>query len=270
MPPIMRASCIGVASTAPCPMAHVERLVGIPAVVVILQSATAATASALPVRPADRCRSSARSRTQSRTSRCDRCPACRPACNRTCRRSRESRCEYRPRRDARRSGGRSRRAPIRRCTQCACPAQCLPASPATDIRILNVDPGASCAWMALFISGWSGSVISLFQSRAVDLDGKLIGIEAGPRNHGQNLAVARVHGHDRAVAVAQRQLGRALQVVVDGQLQVLPGNRRAGCRSSPPRGRGCRQSRRGCRPARATAASYVSSTPALPTTSPGS
>ncbi len=24
---------------------------------------------------------------------------------------------------------------------------------------LNVDPGASCAWIALFISGWSGFVM---------------------------------------------------------------------------------------------------------------
>ena len=79
--------------------------------------------------------------------------------------------------------------------------------------------------MALFISGWSGSVISLFQSARSILHRKLVGIEAGPRNHGQNLAVARVHGHDRAVAVAQRQLRRALQIVVDGQPQVLPRHR---------------------------------------------
>ena len=57
---------------------------------------------------------------------------------------------------------------------------------------------------------------------AIDADGKRVGIEAGPRDHGQNLAVARVHGHDRAVAVAQRQFRRALQIVVDGQLQILP------------------------------------------------
>ena len=61
--------------------------------------------------------------------------------------------------------------------------------------------------------------------RAVDLDGERIGIETGPRNHGQNLAVARVHGHNRAVAVAQRQFGGALQVVVDRQLQVLARHR---------------------------------------------
>ena len=44
------------------------------------------------------------------------------------------------------------------------------------------------------------------------------------RDHGQNLAIARVHRHHRAVGVAQRQLGRALQVDVDGQLQILARN----------------------------------------------
>ena len=57
---------------------------------------------------------------------------------------------------------------------------------------------------------------------AVDLDGKFVGVEAGPRNHRQNLAVPRVHGNDRAVAVAQREFGGALQIVVDRELQILP------------------------------------------------
>ena len=66
--------------------------------------------------------------------------------------------------------------------------------------------------------------MSLFQSVRSILMAKCVGIEAGPRNHRQNLAVARVHGDDGAVAVAQRELRRALQIVVDGQLQVLAGN----------------------------------------------
>ena len=60
---------------------------------------------------------------------------------------------------------------------------------------------------------------------AVDADGKSIGIEAGPRHHGQDLAIARIHRHNRAVAVAKRQLRGLLQIVVDRQLQVLPRNR---------------------------------------------
>ena len=68
-------------------------------------------------------------------------------------------------------------------------------------------------------------MIELVPLGAVDLHGKCIGIEAGPRNHRQNLAIARVHGDDRAVAIAQRQLCRALQIVVDGQPQILPRHR---------------------------------------------
>ena len=59
---------------------------------------------------------------------------------------------------------------------------------------------------------------------AVDADGKGVGIEAGTRDHGENLAIARVHGHDGAVAVAECQFGGALQVVVNGQSQVLAGD----------------------------------------------
>ena len=40
-------------------------------------------------------------------------------------------------------------------------------------------------------------------------------------DHGQNLAVAGVHGYDGAVAAAQSQFGGALQVVVDGETEVL-------------------------------------------------
>ncbi len=59
---------------------------------------------------------------------------------------------------------------------------------------------------------------------AIDAHRELVRVEAGTRNHGQNLAIAGVHGHDGAVAIAQGQLRRALQIVVDGQAQVLAGN----------------------------------------------
>ena len=36
--------------------------------------------------------------------------------------------------------------------------------PAVAMMILNTEPGASCAWMALFRSGWFSSVTSLFHS----------------------------------------------------------------------------------------------------------
>src|SRR5438067_31395 len=34
--------------------------------------------------------------------------------------------------------------------------------PAADMMILKVDPGASWSWIALFISGWRGSVMIFF------------------------------------------------------------------------------------------------------------
>ena len=60
--------------------------------------------------------------------------------------------------------------------------------------------------------------------RAVDLHGKRIGIEAGTRHQRQNLAIPRVHGNNGAVSVAQGKLGRALQIVVNGEPQILPGD----------------------------------------------
>ena len=59
---------------------------------------------------------------------------------------------------------------------------------------------------------------------AVDAHGKGVGVVAGMGNQGENLAVAGVHGHHGAVGVAQRQFRGALQVNVDGQLQVLAGD----------------------------------------------
>ena len=43
-------------------------------------------------------------------------------------------------------------------------------------------------------------------------------------DHGENFAVARIHGDDGAVGVAESELGGALQIVVDGEFQVLAGD----------------------------------------------
>ena len=61
--------------------------------------------------------------------------------------------------------------------------------------------------------------------RALNADGEGIGVEAGARNHGENVTVARVHGNDGAVAVAESQFGGALQIVVNGQVNILAGLR---------------------------------------------
>ena len=61
---------------------------------------------------------------------------------------------------------------------------------------------------------------------ARDPHGKRIGIERGPAGHGQDLAVARVHGDDRAILAFQRLFGGDLQVQVDGQLERFAGDGR--------------------------------------------
>ncbi len=132
---------------------------------------------------------------------------------------------------------------------CAAPS----CSPATDIRILNVDPGASCAWIALFSSGWSGSVINLFHSARSMRTAKAFGSKLG---RDTSARISPLRGSMATIAPlrsAQRQLRCLLQVVVDRQPQVLgpcPVSS-ARCADSPLRVRGCLQSRRVSRPARA-------------------
>ena len=60
---------------------------------------------------------------------------------------------------------------------------------------------------------------------AVDADGEGIGIEAGPRDHGEDVAIPGIHGHDCAAAASESELGGALKIVVDGQLEVLARDR---------------------------------------------
>ncbi len=56
---------------------------------------------------------------------------------------------------------------------------------------------------------------------AGDADGELVGVEIGMGDQRQDFAGAGIHGDDGAVAVAQQLLGFALQVEIDGELQVL-------------------------------------------------
>ncbi len=91
------------------------------------------------------------------------------------------------------------------------------------MRTLKVEPGASLRLDGL-VHQWMVRVSDeLVPVGAIDFDGKIVGVEAGTRDHGENLAVPRIHGHDRAVAVAQGEFGGALQVVVDGEPEILAG-----------------------------------------------
>ncbi len=105
-------------------------------------------------------------------------------------------------------------------------AKCPPASRPPHMMTLNTEPGASCAWMALFISGLAGSVIRVFHSLLRDADGERVGIKRRPAHHRQYFAGARVHGDDGAGLARQRLFGGNLQVDIDGQLA-------AACRERP-------------------------------------
>jgi len=136
------------------------------------------------------------SRRQWHTWRSCRCPACRPACKRTCRRRMGWHCEYPPRRGARRSGERSRKGPIR-------PRQLIFISCAISLlqaghrhEDLECRAGSQLGLDSLVHERVVGVVDELIPVGSVDAHGEGIGVEAGTRDHGQNLAVAGVHGHE--------------------------------------------------------------------------
>ena len=54
---------------------------------------------------------------------------------------------------------------------------------------------------------------------------EIVGIECGPADHRQNFAGARVHGDERAFLVREIRFGDLLQILVNGQLNRLSGNR---------------------------------------------
>src|SRR6187402_2347192 len=56
---------------------------------------------------------------------------------------------------------------------------------------------------------------------AREANGELVGIEVGAGDHGEDLAVMRVHGDDRAVLALERLFRRHLQIEVDGQANIL-------------------------------------------------
>ncbi len=90
---------------------------------------------------------------------------------------------------------------------------------------LNVEPGASCAWIARLIIGWSGLFMISAQSARLDTAEEAVGIVRRPADHGEHLAVAGIERHHRAAAAIHRQFGDRLQIQIEGQLQVFAGHR---------------------------------------------
>ncbi len=59
---------------------------------------------------------------------------------------------------------------------------------------------------------------------AGEAHGKLVGVEAGARDHGEDLAGVRIQRDDGAVLAVERLLGGHLEVEVDGEPEVLAGD----------------------------------------------
>ena len=111
--------------------------------------------------------------------------------------------------------------------QFTCMSFATPSSrPASDMMILKVDPGASCAWMTLSNNGWWGSVTSLFHSLRETRTEKSLGSKVGRETRASTAPVWGIHRDDRSVAVAHGRLGSALKIQIDGQLKPLTRHRR--------------------------------------------
>ena len=93
------------------------------------------------------------------------------------------------------------------------------------MMILKTEPGASCAWMALFSSGLPGSVTSAFHSLRVMRTANSLGSNAG------RLTIARIsplRGSMATIAPGlpfQRFFSGDLQIKIDGELELLARNR---------------------------------------------
>ena len=132
-----------------------------------------------------------------------------------------------------------------------------------------------------------GIVGNLLPVLGLDPDRELVRVEGRPADHRQHLAGPRIERHHGAVLrpVSWAQFGHHLQVQVDRELQVLPGNRRLGpehlphlpaivhhhlalpvharqrCRCTAFRCRTCRRRRPGCTwrtPAASSSCSLIS------------
>ncbi len=128
-----------------------------------------------------------------------------------CRTTGEARCEYRHAHAVRRTrkiGRRNWRRPGNLHLEFA---RRSPVARQRDMMILKVDPGASCAWIALSSSGCSGSVTSLFQSLSSDTHGEFVGVKAGMADQGEDLTGVRVHGDQSAIAVAHGLFGGCVE-----------------------------------------------------------
>ena len=60
-----------------------------------------------------------------------------------------------------------------------------------------------------------------------DAHREVVGIESGAADHGQNLAIVRIHSDDGAIFIGQGLFGGNLQIHIDGEFKLFAGNRRS-------------------------------------------
>ena len=135
--------------------------------------------------------------------------------------------------------------------------------PATDMMILKVDPGASCAWIALSSSGWSGSVISLFHSSRWMRTAKSLGSKLGRQTSARISPVCgsiAIIAPLRSPSASSAARWMSMSMV---SLRLFPGVA-GSCPACPLRARGCRRSRRASRPRRAAAGRSSARRPICP------
>ena len=91
---------------------------------------------------------------------------------------------------------------------------------------LNVEPGACCAWMARFSMGLSGLSAISFQSLDLMRTANLLGSKVGRLTMASTSPVRGSSATTAPFLAVHGQFGHRLQVQVDGELQILAGNRR--------------------------------------------
>ena len=72
--------------------------------------------------------------------------------------------------------------------------------------------------------GMQRVVVELLPLLVRNANGEIIGIRSGAADHGEHFAGARIERHHRAGSCAERLLRDLLQIVVDGELNLLARN----------------------------------------------
>ena len=96
-------------------------------------------------------------------------------------------------------------------------------SPAAATMILKTEPGAYWVWIVAIQQGMGRILDDGQPCRAVDGAGEAVDVEGRRGDHGQHVAVARIHDHHRPRVAVHGSLGRLLDAAIDGGDDLCPG-----------------------------------------------